>query len=174
MWNKSSVMRESVFHAEERKSLFFFWNFWSWSQHTRTHNKRVLPQKKNYSIRQREESQKNLSCVCVCVLFSRGDKTLSRFVSDRLSRRISQISLHLVLSRGSIALFYKEVFIYQNTVISVILLLSMHRRERESRKRKYSLSLLKKENEDYTQSTTAQSKRGRVCDHLVSRENIFP
>ena len=135
MWNKSSVMREkSVFHAEERKSLFFLKFLVLVPTHTHTQQKSFAPQKKLFNQTERREPKKPLSCVCV--LFSRGD-TLSRFVSDRLSRRISQISLHLVLSRGSIALFYKEVFIYQNTVI---LLLSMHRREREQKAQILSLS----------------------------------
>ena len=77
-----------------------------------------------------------------CVLLPPIVSSLSLF------QRINQISLHLRSRRNSIALFYKGVFIYQNTVISVILLSSRHRRERESRKRKYSLSLLKKEIED--------------------------
>ena len=80
------------------------------------------------------------------VSFSR-TLSLSGVLSDRLSRRINQISLHL-LSRKSIALFHKGVFIYQNAVISVILLSSRHRREREREQKAQVLSLLKKEIED--------------------------
>jgi len=116
-------MRESksVFSsAEERKSLFFL---------------KFLVSGVPTNKRQKRAKKTSLFCVVLSnTLFS-----LSGVLSDRLFQRINQISLHL-LSRNSIALFHKGVFIYQNAVISVILLSSRHRRERESRKRKYSLS----------------------------------
>ena len=93
-----------------------------------------------------EESEKNfLSFLCCSLEHS---LSLSGVLSDRLSRRINQISLHSY-SRKSIALFHKGVFIYQNAVISVTLLfLSRHRREREREQKAQILSLLKKEIED--------------------------
>ena len=116
------------------------------------------PKKKTFSLSKAREC---------CVV------TSDRLFSLSLFQRINQISLHLLSRRNSIALFYKGVFIYQNTVISVILLSSRHRRERESRKRKYSLSL-KKRSRIKPKSTRRHNQRGRVCAIIASRENIFP
>ena len=84
-----------------------------------------------------------------CVVLS-NTLSLSGVLSDRLSRSKNKSNLFtLILSRKSIALFHKGVFIYQNAVISVTLLfLSRHRREREREQKAQILSLLKKEIED--------------------------
>ena len=93
------------------------------------------------SQKTQKRAKKNLSFLCCSLEHTL--LSLGCFEWSSLFQRINQISLHL-LSRTSIALFHKGVFIYQNAVISVILLSSRHRRERErereSRKRKYSLS----------------------------------
>ena len=114
-----------VFHHErsQKISLFSLLKFFGLCP--------LLPKKK-LSLSQKQES---------VVLLPPIVSSLSLF------QRINQISLHL-LSRNSIALFYKGVFIYQNTVISVILLSSRHRREREREQKAQILSLLKKEIED--------------------------
>ena len=120
------AQKAKVFHHDAvRKflsSLFFHEIFWPVPSH--------VPKKK-LSLSQKQE--------CCGVPSDR------LFVS--LSFGINQISLHL-LSRKSIALFHKGVFIYQNAVISVILLSSRHRREREREQKAQILSLLKKEIED--------------------------
>ena len=140
-----------VFHHErsQKISLFSLLKFFGLCP--------LLPKKK-LSLSQKQES---------VVLLPPIVSSLSLF------QRINQISLHLLSRRNSIALFYKGVFIYQNTVISVILLSSRHRRERESRKRKYSLSL-KKRSRIKPKSTRRHNQRGRVCAIIASRENIFP
>ena len=93
------------------------------------------PIKKNFSLSKAREC---------CVLFPPIVSSLSLF------QRINQISLHLRSRRNSIALFYKGVFIYQNTLLS--LLYYSHRgieeRERERAESANTLSLLKKEIED--------------------------
>jgi len=107
------------------------------------------------------------------VSFSR-TLSLSGVLSDRLSRRINQISLHL-LSRKSIALFHKGVFIYHNAVISVILLfLSRHRRERERAESANTLSLKKRDRGlNPVDHKSTIKERACVCDHhRLAREYI--
>ena len=122
------AQKAKVFHHDAvRKflsSLFFHEIFWPVPSH--------VPKKK-LSLSQKQE--------CCVVVPS------DRLFSLSLFQRINQISLHL-LSRKSIALFHKGVFIYQNAVISFILLSSRHRREREREQKAQILSLLKKEIED--------------------------
>ena len=108
------------------------------------------------------------------VLFSR-TLSLSGVLSDRLSRRINQISLHF-LSRNSIALFYKGVFIYHNTVISFILLSSRHRRERERERAESANTLSLKKRDRGLNPVDHKStikERACVCDHhRLAREYI--
>ena len=117
-----------------------------------------------------EESEKNLSFLCVVLS---NTLSLSGVLSDRLSRRINQISLHL-LSRKSIALFHKGVFIYQNAVISVILLSSRHRRERERAESANTLSLKKRDRGlNPVDRDGTIKERACVCDHhRLAREYI--
>jgi hypothetical protein len=108
------------------------------------------------------------------VSFSR-TLSLSGVLSDRLSRRINQISLHL-LSRKSIALFHKGVFIYQNAVISVILLSSRHRRERERAESANTLSLKKRDRglNPVDHKSTIKERACVVCDrHRLAREEYI-
>jgi len=65
-----------------------------------------------------------------------------------LFQRINQISLHLRSRRNSIALFYKGVFIYQNTLLSLLYYSHRGIEERERAESANTLSLLKKEIED--------------------------
>jgi hypothetical protein len=89
-----------------------------------------------------------------------------------LFQRISQISLHL-LSRKSIALFHKGVFIYQNAVISFILLSSRHRRERERAESANTLSLKKRDRGlNPVDHKSTIKERACVCDHRLAREYI--
>ena len=90
-----------------------------------------------------------------------------------LFQRINQISLHL-LSRKSIALFHKGVFIYQNAVISVILLSSRHRRERERAESANTLSLKKRDRGlNPVDHKSTIKERACVCDHhRLAREYI--
>ena len=142
------MRNKSVFHAEERKSLVFL---------------------KFLVFCGTEESEKK---PLFFVLFSR-TLSLSGVLSDRLSRRINQISLHL-LSRKSIALFHKGVFIYQNAVISVILLSSRHRRERERAESASTLSLKKRDRGlNPVDHKSTIKERACVCDHhRLAREYI--
>lgn len=89
-----------------------------------------------------------------------------------LFQRINQISLHL-LSRKSIALFHKGVFIYQNAVISFILLSSRHRRERERAESANTLSLKKRDRGlNPVDHKSTIKERACVCDHRLAREYI--
>ena len=103
-----------------------------------------------------------------CVLLPPIVSSLSLF------QRINQISLHLRSRRNSIALFYKGVFIYQNTLLS--LLYYSHRgieeRERESRKRKYSLSLKKRDRGLNPSRRDGTIKEG-VCVRSSPHERIY-
>ena len=147
------AQKAKVFHHDAvRKflsSLFFHEIFWPVPSH--------VPKKK-LSLSQKQE--------CCGV------------PSDRLSlslslRRINQISLHL-LSRKSIALFHKGVFIYQNAVISVILLSSRHRRERERAESANTLSLKKRDRGlNPVDHKSTIKERACVCDHhRLAREYI--
>ncbi len=91
-----------------------------------------------------------------------------------LFQRINQISLHL-LSRKSIALFHKGVFIYQNAVISFILLSSRHRRERERERAESANTLSLKKRDRGLNPVDHKStikERACVCDHRLAREYI--
>ena len=58
-----------------------------------------------------------------------------------LFQRINQISLHLRSRRNSIALFYKGVFIYQNTLLSLLYYSHQGIEEREREQKAQILSL---------------------------------
>ena len=145
-----------VFHHErsQKISLFSLLKFFGLCP--------LLPQKK-LSLSQKQES---------VVLLPPIVSSLSLF------QRINQISLHLRSRRNSIALFYKGVFIYQNTLLS--LLYYSHRgieerereRERESRKLKYSLSLKKRDRGSNPSRRDGTIKEG-VCVRSSPHERIY-
>ena len=141
-----------VFHHErsQKISLFSLLKFFGLCP--------LLPKKK-LSLSQKQES---------VVLLPPIVSSLSLF------QRINQISLHLRSRRNSIALFYKGVFIYQNTLLS--LLYYSHRgieeRERESRKRKYSLSLKKRDRGLNPSRRDGTIKEG-VCVRSSPHERIY-
>ena len=110
------------------------------------------------------------------VSFSR-TLSLSGVLSDRLSRRINQISYTYSLARVSRS-FIKECLYIRRTLLSLLYYsyqgTEEREREREQKAQTLSLSTRVKKREDRRlnpSSTTAQS-RGRVCDHRLSRENI--
>ena len=128
-----------------------FWNFWSFVGQKRA--------KKTHSL--------------FCVVLS-NTLSLGCFEWSSLVQRINQISLHL-LSRKSIALFHKGVFIYHNAVISVTLLfLSRHRRERERAESANTLSLKKRDRGlNPVDHKSTIKERACVCDHhRLAREYI--
>ena len=139
-----------VFHHErsQKISLFSLLKFFGLCP--------LLPKKK-LSLSQKQESVVLLPLIV---------SSLSLF------QRINQISLHLRSRRNSIALFYKGVFIYQNTLLSLLYYSHRGIEERESRKRKYSLSLKKRDRGLNPSRRDGTIKEG-VCVRSSPHERIY-